>query len=86
MVELEESELAFSKDFAELRIMRMFKPSRMPAAIPNRSAGAFWGRTMVPGMYACHNSNETPVMAGIKESNMMDLRFKAATGMVATDA
>jgi hypothetical protein len=69
-----------------LRIMRMFKPSKTPAAIPNRFAGTFWVRTMGPGMCDCHNSRAILTKAGIRENKMLVLLFHAATGMVATDA
>ena len=66
MADREESERTLSIDFFELRIMRMFKPSKTPAAIPNRSAGTFWVRTMGPGMCDCHNSRAILTKAGVK--------------------
>src|ERR1039458_7207128 len=65
----EEVELTLLIDLPELRIMRRFKPRRMPAAAPNKSAAIFWARGNGPEPCTCDNSRKTLITASKKESS-----------------
>jgi hypothetical protein len=75
-----------SSDFAEFRITRIFRPRRIPAAIPNRSADGFRLRVADSRIYECDASKAMLKSEGKRDNIMLVLRFHVAIGMAATDA